>query len=369
MERTPLGLRAQRVALRSPAVQADASLFATVYEEHHQDLFRYIRSIVRDPGEAEDVLQSVMLKALAALQSEQRDFELRPWLFRIAHNEAINRVRQRRPTVELDAAHATTAASPCEVISDRERLQQLWADLAQLPERQRQALVLRELSGLSHEEIAAVIGTSGRAVKQTIFEARVALGELAEGRGMDCAEIRRVLSDGDGRVRRRRRMRAHLASCDGCRAFDLALTQRPDDLRALAPALPVASATALLGHLLHGTAAVKAGTRPLPAARVPRARQPAERPRRWAAARSAWRSRPRSRSSQRRSSRPRGPRASRRTTPPGPSGSRDTSRVVAPGHALRHDARAHRNAIGRDDGPKASGKHAPAGVATRARPR
>ena len=261
MERAPLSLQARRVALRSPAVHADASLFATVYQEHHQDLFRYIRSIVRAPGEAEDVLQSVMLKALEALRSEQRDFELRPWLFRIAHNEAINRVRQRRPAVELDAAaHATAAASPCEVISDREQLQQLWADLAQLPERQRQALVLRELSGLSHEEIAAVIGTSGRAVKQTIFEARVALGELAEGRQMDCAEIRRVLSDGDGRVRRRRRLRAHLASCTGCRAFDLALTQRPDDLHALAPALPVASAAALLGHVLHGTTAVKAGT-------------------------------------------------------------------------------------------------------------
>ncbi len=260
VERIPSGLRARRLPLRSPAVQADAALFATVYQEHHQALFRYICSIVRDPDEAEDVLQSVMLKALVALRSEQRDFELRPWLFRIAHNEAINRIRQRRPTVELDVAHASPVASACEVISDRERLQQLWADLAQLPDRQRQALVLRELSGLSHEEIADVIGTSGRAVKQTIFEARVALSELGDGRAMDCTEIRQTLSDGDGRVRRGRRMRAHLASCTGCRAFDVALTQRPDDLRALAPALPVASATALLGHVLHGGAAVKAGT-------------------------------------------------------------------------------------------------------------
>ena len=154
VERGPLGLRARRLALRSPAVKADASLFAAVYQEHHQALFRYIRSMVRDPDEAQDVLQSVMLKALVALRAEQRDFELRPWLFRIAHNEAINRVRQRRPTVELDATHASLAASACEVSSDRERLQQLWADLARLPERQRQALVLRELSGLYQPRLA-----------------------------------------------------------------------------------------------------------------------------------------------------------------------------------------------------------------------
>ena len=60
----------------------------------------------------------------------------------------------------------------------------LRADLRDLPERQRSALVLRELSGLSHEEIAAVLDGSARAVKQTIFEARAALHECAEGRTM-----------------------------------------------------------------------------------------------------------------------------------------------------------------------------------------
>ena len=49
-------------------------------------------------------MQSTMTKAFAALQDERRDFELRPWLFRIAHNEAVSILRARRPTEDLDAA-------------------------------------------------------------------------------------------------------------------------------------------------------------------------------------------------------------------------------------------------------------------------
>jgi hypothetical protein len=117
------------------------------------------------------------------------------------------------------------------------------------------ALVLRELSGLSHEEIAGVLDSSARAVKQTIFEARAALQECAEGRTMLCADVQRALSDGDGRVLRGRRMRAHVRSCRACRQFKTALAQRPADLAVLAPALPATAGAALLAHLLPGATA------------------------------------------------------------------------------------------------------------------
>ena len=107
--------------------------------------------------------------------------------------------------------------SLAQTLEDRERLALLCADLGDLPERQRMALVLRELSGLSHEEIAGVLDSSARAVKQTIFEARAGLQECEEGRTMLCADVQRALSDGDGRVLRGRRMRAHVRSCRACR--------------------------------------------------------------------------------------------------------------------------------------------------------
>ena len=149
-------------ALRSQAARADSAALAAMYERHHQALYRYCRSILRDDEEARDALQSTMAKALAALRDEERDFELRPWLFRIAHNEAISRLRQRREGVGLDAIGTLGSDSLAQAVEDRARLEQLRCDLRDLPDRQRAALVLRELSGLSHEEIGVVLETSAR---------------------------------------------------------------------------------------------------------------------------------------------------------------------------------------------------------------
>jgi hypothetical protein len=72
---------------------------------------------------------------------------------------------------------------------------------------------------------------------------------------MLCADVQRALSDGDGRVLRGRRMRAHVRSCRACRTFRTALAQRPADLAALAPGLPATAGAALLAHLLPGAKA------------------------------------------------------------------------------------------------------------------
>ena len=104
-------------------------------------------------------------------------------------------------------------------VSEREELRVLRHDLADLPDRQRAALVLRELNGLSHAEIGTVLELSPAAVKQAIFEARTALFSCREGREMACHDVRRMLSDGDGRVLRGRGVRAHLRSCPDCRRF------------------------------------------------------------------------------------------------------------------------------------------------------
>jgi RNA polymerase sigma factor (sigma-70 family) len=237
-------------ALRSRAARGDAVAFAAVYERHHQALYRYCRSILRHEQDAQDALQSTMTRAFAALQDEPRDFELRPWLFRIAHNEAISILRRRRATGELEDQPAFGELE--DRVAEREELRLLELDLADLPERQRAALVLRELNGLSHVEIGIVLEASPAAVKQAIFEARSALFSCREGREMACHDIRRMLSDGDGRVLRGRAVRAHLRSCPGCRRFRTDLEQRPKALRALAPPLPIGSAAALLAQLLGG---------------------------------------------------------------------------------------------------------------------
>lgn len=245
-------------AVRSQQAAASSEAFERAYLEARDELHRYARSIVRDPDVADDVLQTVMVRALAALQDEPRDFELRPWLFRITHNVAIDRMRRARPTSELDASVAAPGPATPELVDQQARLTQLWTDLADLGERQRQALILRELSGLSHDEIAATVGCSSRSVKQTIFEARRALLECAEGRDMRCDDVQRTLSDGDGRVRRGRKLRSHLAACPSCRSFDAALASRPAELAAMVPLLPALAGGALAGLAPGGEGAAHA---------------------------------------------------------------------------------------------------------------
>src|SRR4051794_16981140 len=239
-------------ALRSRAARGDAAAFTAVYERHHQALYRYCRSIVRHEEDAQDALQSTMTRAFAALQEEQRDFELRPWLFRIAHNEAVTILRHRPASSELNDHPALGEIE--DRVAEREELRLLQMDLADLPERQRAALILRELNGLSHVEIGEVLGISTAAVKQAIFDARSALLGFREGRETACGDIRRMLSDGDGRVLRGRGVRGHLRSCADCRRFKSDLETRPKALRALAPPLPVGGAAALLAQLLGGGA-------------------------------------------------------------------------------------------------------------------
>ncbi len=234
--------------------------FATLYERHHQALYRYCLSIVRDPQDAQDALQSALTRALAALQASERDLAVRPWLFRIAHNEAVSILRKRRGA---DRALDEQEPSPISVertVEQRERMSALVADLQALPLRQRAALLMRELSGLSIEEIAGALATSQGAAKQTLFEARSSLQAFEEGRAMDCEQVRRAISDGDGRVLRSRRMRAHLRGCRECGEFRDLIARRSSDLRALALPLPAAASTAVLkGVLAHGAAGSHAG--------------------------------------------------------------------------------------------------------------
>src|SRR4051794_2550810 len=199
-----------------------------------------------------------MAKALGALGRGLPDAPARPWLFRIAHNEAIDVLRGRRPAEALD--DVTVTGPPLEsTVGQRGRLVQLVSDLGHLPERQRAALVLRELSGLSHEEIGAALGLSAGGARQAIFDARLSMQTFAEGRDMACADVQRRISDGDGRALRSRAVRSHLRDCLVCEGLQEAIVARRKDLAALAPPIAPAAAAGLIAQVLGGGAGA-AGT-------------------------------------------------------------------------------------------------------------
>jgi RNA polymerase sigma factor (sigma-70 family) len=231
--------------------------FTVIFERHHQALHRYCRSIVGNDHDAADALQNTMLKAMRALSGETRRIALRPWLYRIAHNESISLLRARRSDGDLEAATDLGDPAAEGVIESRERLRTLTRDLRELTEQQRGALLMRELGGLSFAEVAGALGISAAAAKQSVYEGRCVLQALQEGRAMGCDDVRRALSDGDRRMLRAKRLRGHLRACQRCRDFQLALHERPGQLAAVAPPLPLAAAGAMLNGLLgaagHGT--------------------------------------------------------------------------------------------------------------------
>jgi RNA polymerase sigma factor (sigma-70 family) len=236
------------------AAGGEERAFAAIFDRYHQPLYRYCVAIVGDSQDAQDALQNTMLKVLRALPDEAREIKLKPWLYRIAHNESVDLLRRRRETRELDAEAVAPGLSPAEELSVRERLRRLLADIGELPERQRGALVMRELAGLDFDAIAAALDTSPAVARQTLYEARLSLHQMDEGREMDCATVTKALSDGDGRVTRRRDVRAHLRSCRDCRRFRAEIDGREQGFAALAP-LPAAAVAGLLQGLLGGGAA------------------------------------------------------------------------------------------------------------------
>ncbi len=240
------------------AVGGDERAFAAIFRRYHQPLYRFCLSILGNSEDAQDALQNTMMKVLRALPGEERQIDLKPWLYRIAHNEAIDLLRRRRETRPLDVEHAAPGYGLAEDAATRERLRRLIIDLGELPERQREVLVMRELAGLDFEEVAGALGTSSAVARQTLYEARLSLRQMEEGREMGCDAVTKALSDGDGRVTRRRDVRAHLRSCACCREFRDEIKGRQQDLAALSP-LPAAVAAGMLQGMIGGSGAATGG--------------------------------------------------------------------------------------------------------------
>lgn len=153
--------------------------FEEIVRRYGKPLSRYAASIVG--GRSEDVTQDAFSKALLALRRDDAEIELRPWLFRIVRNTALNDLRDSPPSPEILAEAIAGGGNPAEELERREELADLIKRLQALPEPQRAAIVMRELEGLGHEEIAAALGLTGGGARQAIYRARQA---LRDGAGM-----------------------------------------------------------------------------------------------------------------------------------------------------------------------------------------
>ncbi|HEV7561918.1 MAG TPA: sigma-70 family RNA polymerase sigma factor [Solirubrobacterales bacterium] len=147
--------------------------FEEIVRRYRAPLERFAAAIVG--SRSEDVTQDAFSKALLALRGSEAEIELRPWLYRIVRNAALNDIRDSPPPTEELGEGVAGGPSAAVEAERREEMSELTERLRALPETQRAAIVMRELEGLSHEEIAAALGVSGGAARQAIHRARSTL--------------------------------------------------------------------------------------------------------------------------------------------------------------------------------------------------
>jgi RNA polymerase sigma factor (sigma-70 family) len=152
--------------------------FEAIVERYRRALMRYVSRLL-PPERAEDVVQQAFVKAYEAMRRDAAELNLKPWLYRIAHNGALNALRDRAlGHAELDE-RIDGVERPDQALERTLGLRELVVAVQALPERQRSAILLRELEGRSYEEIALALGVTDGAVRQLLNRARNSLRAAA----------------------------------------------------------------------------------------------------------------------------------------------------------------------------------------------
>jgi RNA polymerase sigma-70 factor, ECF subfamily len=164
--------------LVAAAKAGDAEAFGRLFDHFHEPVHRYIAARVRRPSDAEDLAQTVFVKALEALpRYEQRGIPFGGWLFRLARNVVIDHIRTHREHVDIDELleRPGQETGPEAQAIARDQMDTIAAALVELTEEQRDVIALRFFAGLSAREAAEVMGKQEGTVRGVQFRAIAAL--------------------------------------------------------------------------------------------------------------------------------------------------------------------------------------------------
>jgi RNA polymerase sigma-70 factor (ECF subfamily) len=173
----------------------DAAAFDELVTRFSGDIYGLLVSLTSDVEEARDLTQETFLRVVRSVKSFRGDSSLKTWLYRIAINQARNRNRWWRSrklgfTFSLDAENETDAISLHETLADgrqqspedaalqHEQETMIRAGLKKIPQAFREAVILRDIEGLSYEEIAAALETNVGTVKSRIARGRLELKNI-----------------------------------------------------------------------------------------------------------------------------------------------------------------------------------------------
>ncbi len=161
--------------------RGDRSRFEILMRRHNQRVYRAVRSFLHDEAEVEDVMQQAYLRAYLAIDGLVAGSKVASWLVKITVNEALDRLRHRRRLAEdvLDEedeeGDRMASTTPEKELGDRELARLLEAALGDLREIYRAVFVLREVDGMSTEDVAEALGVSEQVVKTRLHRAKALL--------------------------------------------------------------------------------------------------------------------------------------------------------------------------------------------------
>lgn len=172
--------------LISKTLDGHTAAFGVLVRKYQDRLFNSMVHLLRNPSDAEDVVQDTFLQALRKLDTFQGNSQFYTWLFRIARNTAISKLRRKKPTVSLDSTASQQrldfpdddGPSPSTQMERRERQTGLMRAMDQLSSEHRAILILREMEEQSYETISEILDLPVGTVRSRLHRARLQLKEL-----------------------------------------------------------------------------------------------------------------------------------------------------------------------------------------------
>jgi len=162
-------------ALILASVEGDGKAFEALYIRYMKAIFRYIFFRIGDENQAEDLTEEVFVRAWEALPKYQhRKYPFSSWLYRIAHNLIIDYYRMKKPVPlsnGLMRSYPSSAESLDHIVNRKHETQLLVNAMRKLSELEQEIVLLRFVEGLSHEEIAEMVGKSQTACRVTLHRA------------------------------------------------------------------------------------------------------------------------------------------------------------------------------------------------------
>jgi len=163
--------------LARAAAERDEGAFEQLVRRHTPTLYAGALRATGSPQLAEEVVQDAWLSAWLHLAGFRGHSSVRTWLVRITTTKALNALRRPQRTVPLEAVPEPAVAGTEQEAERREQARAVRAAVAALPARQREAVVLRDLEGLTYEEVAVALGCSVASVKSALHRGRQALAQ------------------------------------------------------------------------------------------------------------------------------------------------------------------------------------------------